>query len=280
MTSVLFCVKGDAAAVDAVVKSVTGHVSIASELKKKGQYNVFLHFAAEEAAATASEVLRQNPNVTLAGEKKATTSGDASAAATVGKKKQKQLATNAAATYFNYESYDQMRERKDTEARIQAAVERKKERRQQQAATQQQHSDGAEQPQHQQGRGGRGGAFGGRGGRRGGRGGFHGRQRVPMIQGFVAVLDNVPFSTTNDQIARLFMTCGAIYDINRLETMAMVYFDSAEAVQRAILTMNGQKIQNSIITVSSGGCVRVPAPVVPAPPAQQMPPPAAAPPAQ
>eukprot|EP00331_Platyophrya_macrostoma_P017776 CAMPEP_0176466960 /NCGR_PEP_ID=MMETSP0127-20121128/38195_1 /TAXON_ID=938130 /ORGANISM="Platyophrya macrostoma, Strain WH" /LENGTH=251 /DNA_ID=CAMNT_0017860211 /DNA_START=189 /DNA_END=945 /DNA_ORIENTATION=+ len=251
MTSVLFCVKGDAAAVDAVVKSVTGHVSIASELKKKGQYNVFLHFAAEEAAATASEVLRQNPNVTLAGEKKATTSGDASAAATVGKKKQKQLATNAAATYFNYESYDQMRERKDTEARIQAAVERKKERRQQQAATQQQHSDGAEQPQHQ----------------------THdpGLRRSARQR---SILHD------DDQIARLFMTCGAIYDINRLETMAMVYFDSAEAVQRAILTMNGQKIQNSIITVSSGGCVRVPAPVVPAPPAQQMPPPAAAPPAQ
>ena len=85
------------------------------------------------------------------------------------------------------------------------------------------------------------------------------KQRIPMIQGHVAVIDNVPFSTTNNQIADAFVGCGMIYDINRLETMAMVYFDSAEAVQRAILALNGKMVQANTVTVSSGGVVKVPA---------------------
>lgn len=278
MTSVLFCVKGDTVAVEAALKGVTGYDSVASVLKKKGQYNVFLRFPSDEAAAAATDVLKQNPLVVLPGEKKVDESAQQQDEAAVGKKKQKQLATQAAATYFNYESYDQMRDRKEAEARQQAAVERKKSR-------QSSSRGGASEPAaagaksdaeaDQSGRGGRGGARGGRRGGRGGRG--FSRQRVPMIQGYVAVLDNVPFCTTNDQIARLFMTCGAIYDINRLETMAMVYFDTTEAVQRAILAMNGQKIFQNTITVSSGGCVRVPAPVMPPPP-QMIPPQSAAPP--
>lgn len=85
------------------------------------------------------------------------------------------------------------------------------------------------------------------------------KQRFPMIQGHVAVIDNVPFSTTNNQIAEAFVGCGMIYDINRLENMAMVYFDSAEAVQRAILALNGKSVQANTVTVSSGGVVKVPA---------------------
>ena len=82
-----------------------------------------------------------------------------------------------------------------------------------------------------------------------------------MIQGYTAVLDNVPFSMTNDQLAREFADCGQIYDINRLELMAMIYFDSAEAVQRAIVARNGKKIKDNVVTVSSGGTVKVPAPL-------------------
>ena len=122
----------------------------------------------------------------------------------------------------------------------------------------QQQQDGSGRGRGGQGRGRAQGRGRGRGQGRG-RGDF--RPRVKMIQGYTAVLDNVPFSMTNDQLAREFSECGQIYDINRLELMAMIYFDSADAVQRAIVARNGQKIKDSIVTVSSGGTVKVPAPL-------------------
>jgi hypothetical protein len=83
-----------------------------------------------------------------------------------------------------------------------------------------------------------------------------------MIQGYIAVLDNVPFNATNEQIATSLSGSGQIFDINRYELMAMVYFDSSEAVQRAILALNGKRIKDNVITVSSGGAVKVPLPYI------------------
>lgn len=106
----------------------------------------------------------------------------------------------------------------------------------------------------------------GRGAHGRGRGrGFRGRGRgfpnMQMIQGHVCVIDGVPFNTTNDQLAKLFCDCGQIYDINRFEQMAMIYFDKAEGVQQAIVGFNGHKLKDNVLVVSSGGTVKVPVPM-------------------
>lgn len=74
----------------------------------------------------------------------------------------------------------------------------------------------------------------------------------------VAFVDNVPFGTTNEQLMKLFTPYGSVVDINRLETMAMICYSSPQAVQQCIQHLNGSKIHDNIITVSSG-TIRIPA---------------------
>lgn len=112
-----------------------------------------------------------------------------------------------------------------------------------------------------QGGNGRGRGANGRGRGRGFRGRGRGFPNMHMIQGHVCVIDGVPFNTTNEQLAKLFSECGQIYDINRFEQMAMIYFDKAEGVQQAILGFNGHKLKNNTLVVSSGGTVKVPIPM-------------------
>jgi copper chaperone CopZ len=243
----LFCVEGNYDAVETALKELKGIESVASLPNKKGR-TVFAKFANDDAAAAALEVLKTNTNVVIPaakGEKKEPSAVTAPVASS--KKKQ-----NAVGDFFRYDPYSGPRPVASATATAAAAA----------AGPSEKHDQ--EQPQRGRGRGGQ--QSRGRGGR-GGRGGNHQqRPRIPMIQGHVAVLDNVPVNATNDQIARSFDGCGgAIYDINRLENMAMVYFSTSEAVQEAIVKMNGQKLGSKIVTVSSGGTVRVPAPMAPHP---------------
>ncbi|CUG90143.1 RNA-binding protein, putative [Bodo saltans] len=244
----LFCVEGNYDAVEAALKELKGIESVASLPNKKGR-TVFAKFANDDAATAALEVLKTNTNVVIPaakGEKK-----ESAVTAPVASSKKKQ---NAASEFFRYDPYSGPRPVVSAAASATPAA----------AAAGPSEQQDQERPQRGRGRGGQ--QSRGRGGR-GVRGGPHQqRPRIPMIQGHVAVLDNVPVNATNDQIARSFDGCGgAIYDINRLENMAMVYFSTSEAVQEAIVKMNGQKLGSKVVTVSSGGTVRVPAPMAPAP---------------
>lgn len=81
-----------------------------------------------------------------------------------------------------------------------------------------------------------------------------------FIEGYVASINNVPVSMTNDQLAEVFNSCGTIFDITRYETLAMIFFDTADAVTEAICKANGSKLHGNVVTVSDGGILRVPIP--------------------
>lgn len=171
------------------------------------------------------------------------------------KKKQSKEKPNKVDEFFNYDRPPQEEKERDVRNDTQQG----------------QHNQRSNANNNANGRGGRGNNGRGRGGR--GRGGFRGRGRAPnmqMIQGHVCVIDGVPFNTTNEQLAKLFGGCGQIYDINRFELMAMIYFDKAECVQNAIVNFNGHKLKDNVLVVSSGGTVKVPIPMV-QPPAEMVP---------
>ncbi|ESL10560.1 RNA-binding protein [Trypanosoma rangeli SC58] len=89
------------------------------------------------------------------------------------------------------------------------------------------------------------------------------RQRPPFIppaQVNVAVVDNIPFNMTNDQLIEVFSPFGRVIDINRYEMMAMIFYDSSECVLQCIQQLNGKSIRGNVISVSSG-YVRIPGPV-------------------
>ncbi|KAG5481516.1 hypothetical protein LSCM1_05534 [Leishmania martiniquensis] len=81
--------------------------------------------------------------------------------------------------------------------------------------------------------------------------------RLPPFEANVAFVDNVPFGTTNKYLMDKFSAFGRILDVNRLELMVMICFDNPESVQQCIQHMNGARIHDNIITVSSG-TVRIP----------------------
>lgn len=101
----------------------------------------------------------------------------------------------------------------------------------------------------------------GRQGRYNGRRGRFNYNRLPMVEASAAFVDNVPFGVTNTRLMDMFSPFGHIIDINRLETMAMICYDNPESVQRCIQTLNGSKVNENIITISSG-TVRIPEEVV------------------
>ncbi|GET87610.1 RNA-binding protein, putative [Leishmania tarentolae] len=80
---------------------------------------------------------------------------------------------------------------------------------------------------------------------------------LPPFEANVAFIDNVPFGTTNRYLMDHFSVFGRILDVNRLELMVMICFDNPESVQQCIQHMNGTKIHDNVITVSSG-TVRIP----------------------
>ncbi|CCW63076.1 unnamed protein product [Phytomonas sp. EM1] len=77
-------------------------------------------------------------------------------------------------------------------------------------------------------------------------------QRLPPLEANVAFVDNIPFGTTNDQLMDIFSPYGRILDINRLDLMAMICYDNPDSVQECIQHVNGSKIHNNIVSVSSG----------------------------
>lgn len=102
-----------------------------------------------------------------------------------------------------------------------------------------------------------GGHPGNRGARgRGGMQQYH-QPRLPPFEANVAFIDNVPFGTPNSYIMEHFSAFGRILDVNRLELMVMICYDNPESVQQCIQQMNGTKIHENVITVSSG-TVRIP----------------------
>ncbi|RNF01643.1 RNA-binding protein [Trypanosoma rangeli] len=80
---------------------------------------------------------------------------------------------------------------------------------------------------------------------------------VPPAQVNVAVVDNIPFNMTNDQLIEVFSPFGRVFDINRYEMMAMIFYDSPECVSQCIQQLNGKTIRGNVISVSSG-YVRIP----------------------
>ncbi|CAG9572280.1 putative RNA-binding protein [Leishmania major strain Friedlin] len=81
--------------------------------------------------------------------------------------------------------------------------------------------------------------------------------RLPPFEANVAFIDNVPFGTTNRYLMEHFSAFGRILDVNRFELMVMICFDNPESVQQCIQHMNGSKIHDNVITVSSG-TIRIP----------------------
>lgn len=86
---------------------------------------------------------------------------------------------------------------------------------------------------------------------------YHPPPCLPPFEANVAFVDNVPFGTTNKHLMEHFSPFGRILDVNRLELMVMICFDNPESVQQCIQHMNGTKIHDNVITVSSG-TVRIP----------------------
>ncbi|KAG8342122.1 putative RNA-binding protein [Trypanosoma vivax] len=83
---------------------------------------------------------------------------------------------------------------------------------------------------------------------------------VPHAQASVIFVDNVPFNMTNEQVIELFLPYGPIVDMNRYETMVMIFYRSYKSVLDCIQHLNGKVIKGNVITVSSG-TVKVPRPV-------------------
>lgn len=83
---------------------------------------------------------------------------------------------------------------------------------------------------------------------------------IPTVKGFIAFVANVPVNVTNTQIAEFFGGCGNIFDIDRVENCALIFFDSKEAVDQAVVNLNGKSFKGGVLTVSRGGTVRAPIP--------------------
>jgi hypothetical protein len=120
--------------------------------------------------------------------------------------------------------------------------------------------------------GGRGGSRGGgRGGdesngraRNGGRGGNgDGPRRPPLIKAHAVCVHNVPVNVTNDQIFQAFKQTGHIFDIRRMERLALLLMRDAESVVEAIVAMNGKQLGGVNVVVCGGGEMRMPVPPPP-----------------
>ncbi|CAC9477848.1 putative RNA-binding protein [Leishmania infantum JPCM5] len=246
---------------------------------KRDITTVFVTFRDEAAAKAARAKLDAIPGIAEAAtalsaspeQEKGTTSGSRSKRSQTKKGNAGSDKKSLAAEFLNFESYEDQKQRKAHTRRSNGVPE----------------VTGAETTRR--GRGGRGmgrgnnnnsrGAGGSHRGMRG-RGGAHLQPpqnfqqpqqyqqhqlhpppppppRLPPFEANVAFIDNVPFGTTNRYLMEHFSAFGRILDVNRLELMVMICFDNPESVQQCIQHMNGTKIHDNVITVSSG-TVRIP----------------------
>jgi hypothetical protein len=97
-------------------------------------------------------------------------------------------------------------------------------------------------------------------GRRGQRYQNHGPAPPPIqfITCYGITVFNVPISVTNAELFGIFSHFGAIVNIQRLDNLAMIHFVESESVQAAMVTMNGQPIGGSTVSVSASGRLQVP----------------------
>lgn len=87
--------------------------------------------------------------------------------------------------------------------------------------------------------------------------GSAGFDRSSYVQASVAYIDNVPFGITNTRLMDILSPFGRVIDVNRFENMTMVCYDNENSVRECIQALNGRKIEENIVTVSSGSA-RIP----------------------
>lgn len=207
---------------------------------KDDMTTVFITFVSPEAAAAATEKLNAIKELVKT---------DATEETNVRiSKPAQQKSKNVAADFLQYDSYENIK-RGEGNVRRTAAREQRNDR----------------PPEGKRGgRSNRTNQLSGRGGsssqkqRNGDRDRRPQHQRLPPMEANVAFVDNIPFGTTNSNLMDLFAQFGRVLDINRLELMAMICYDNPESVQQSIQHLNGTKINNAVITVSSG-TIRIPA---------------------
>lgn len=86
----------------------------------------------------------------------------------------------------------------------------------------------------------------------------YGKPRGERVMNCYAIsIQNVPESTTNKQLYELLSACGDILSIQRVDTMAMLYFPAKESVAAAIVTLNGKEVNGAVVTVAASGVVKV-----------------------
>ncbi|KEG15288.1 putative RNA-binding protein [Trypanosoma grayi] len=231
-TMMAFCPSGDFARIENAVRewpSVEAVGSLRTKDKKKDITNVFIKFSDEEAAKNAVSLVGTVPGLSLTDEDSDENKANPKKVANKGKSK------NLALELLNFGTYD--RRKNVTEQSGKRNFEN-----------------------NQRGRGARGGR-----GQHGGRqpaGTGRGRRQpffVPPAQVSVAFADNIPFNMTNEQLIEVFVPFGRVVDINRYELMAMVFYDSPEAVLNCIQHLNGKIVKGNVVSVSSGS-VRIPGP--------------------
>lgn len=272
------CRTADFASVEATLREWSEVEAVGSfrekNNNKKDITTVFVTFRNEESAKAAKTRLSAIPGIVDLSQH----DDDKATQSKFSQKKNK----NLAAEFLKFESYEDKKQSNSKKRQAKVSGE-------EQAAT----AAAVTTANTRGGRGGRGsrGRRGGRGVGRGGRGGknnnsdnntgshnnnisnhndnsnrgIRGRggiqqyyqPRLPPFEANVAFVDNVPFGTPNSYIMERFSPFGRILDVNRLELMVMICYDNPESVQQCIQHMNGAKIHNNVITVSSG-TVRIP----------------------
>lgn len=81
--------------------------------------------------------------------------------------------------------------------------------------------------------------------------------RSSYVEASVAYIDNVPFGITNTRLMDMLSPFGRVIDVNRFENMVMACYDSENSVRECIQALNGKKIEENVVTVSSGSA-RIP----------------------
>ena len=87
------------------------------------------------------------------------------------------------------------------------------------------------------------------------------QRRERIVNCYAATIFNVPPAATNKDVCDAFAPSKDILSVQRVDDIALLYFTSADAVQRAILAMNGKSLKGNIVCVSASGVVRVSVPV-------------------
>ncbi|RNF03521.1 RNA-binding protein [Trypanosoma conorhini] len=233
LTVVAFCPSSEFARVESVIREWSDVKAVGSlriKERKKDITNVFIKFNSEDAAKKASSRIIEVPGLSLTDEENEEKLKGAKSDQRKGRSK------NLAIELMNFGTYEKSRTTLDQQKKRDA--ERRQRNRENREAI---NHGGFKAPNYN-------GAY---------------RRRIPFLplaQVNVAVVDNIPFNMTNDQLIEIFSPFGRVFDINRYEMMAMVFYDSPECVLQCIQQLNGKNIRGNVISVSSGS-VRIPGPV-------------------